>query len=56
MLRADTVLYASDDSPDAVAEARAYAKRHGLTGDDCKIIKRDKQCLVISKRDLKLQF
>jgi hypothetical protein len=55
MLPANTVLYASDDSAEAIAEAREYARRYGLTADDCKIVKKDGQCLVIAKRALKLQ-
>ena len=45
------VLFASDDSPEAVADAKAYIARFHLTRDDVSLIKREGQTLVIAKRD-----
>lgn len=53
MIPRDTVLFASDDSEDGLADARAYIARFGLTGDDVKMGRKDGQCLVVSKRDLR---
>lgn len=45
------VLFASDDSADAVDDARAYVARFGLTRDDVQIIRHNGQTLVIAKRN-----
>ena len=45
------VLYASDDSPEAVKDAKEYIKRFSLTRDDVSIIRKAGQTLVIAKRD-----
>jgi hypothetical protein len=45
------VLYASDDSPEAVDDAKEYIKRFSLTRDDVSIIRKEGQTLVIAKRD-----
>lgn len=45
------VLYASDDSADAVADAKAYVARFGLTRDDVQIIRHEGQTLIIAKRN-----
>lgn len=46
------ILYASDDSESSIAEAREYIARMGLTSDDVRLIRKDGQILVISKRSL----
>lgn len=48
-----TVMYASDDSPESVAEARDYIRSHGYTRADVRLVKRDGQVLVIAERELK---
>jgi hypothetical protein len=53
-LRAGTVLYASDASDDAAADARAYIRKHGLTRDDVKLVKREGQILVVAEREVRL--
>lgn len=45
------VIYASDDSAEALADARAYIKRFNLTPDDVALVRRNGQTLVIAKRD-----
>ena len=52
MIPAGTILFASDDSPEAVTDARAYISRQGYTRDDCKLVQRDGQTLIIAERDL----
>lgn len=47
------VLYASDTSNDAVAEAREYIARHNLTRDDVRLVRRDGQTLVIAEREVR---
>jgi len=47
-----TTLFASDDSDDALADARAWLALWGYTRDDCKLVKRDGQILVIAERDI----
>lgn len=44
------ILYASDDSPESITEAREYIKRMGLTADDVRLIKKDGQVLAVTKR------
>ena len=51
MIPARTVAFHSDDSPEAIADARDYIKRMGFTRDDCKLVQRDGQTLVILERD-----
>ena len=46
------VLYASDDSAEAVEDAKAYIRRFGLTQDDVKLIRQGGQTLVIAKRNI----
>lgn len=53
-IEAGTVLYASDDSDEALADARAYIKRFGLTREDVRLVKRLGQTLVIAKREVTL--
>lgn len=53
-IEAGTVLYASDDIDEGVAEARAYIKRFGLTREDVRLVKRLGQTLVIAKREVTL--
>jgi len=45
------VIYASDVSPEALADAKAYIARFGLTRDDVTLAQRRGQTLVIAKRD-----
>ena len=49
-LEPGTVMYASDDSPESIAEAREYIKRMGLTADDVRLIRKNEQVLVVTKR------
>ena len=46
------VLYASDDSQDALDDAKAYIARFGLTKDDVRLVRQDGQTLVIAKRNV----
>ena len=55
MTPADTVIFATQDSPNGQADARAWCKAHGLTADDARLVKRDDQCLVIAKRPVNLR-
>ena len=48
MIRRLTVIFASDDSEEALTDARTYLARWEYTRDDCKLIKRDGQILVIA--------
>lgn len=52
MIPPDTVIFASDDSQDAVNDARAYIRRMGLTKDDVRLVQREEMTLVLSKREL----
>ena len=52
MVEPGTIIFASDDSDEAVKDARAYVRKMGYTSDDVKLVKRDKMTLVISKREL----
>lgn len=45
------ILYWSDDSPEAMADAKAYIARFGLTREDVALIVRDGQTMVVAKRD-----
>lgn len=45
------VIYASDDSAEALADAKAYITRFGLTRNDVSLVIRRGQTLVIAKRD-----
>jgi hypothetical protein len=46
------VLFASDDSQDALDDAKAYIGRFGLTKDDVRLVRSDGQTLVIAKRNV----
>lgn len=50
MITPGFILYASNDSPDSVQEARDYIKAQGLTADDVRLIKVDGQVRVVAKR------
>lgn len=39
------------DFPNAIEEAKAYIKKYGLTRDDVRILKSDKDVTVWTKRD-----
>lgn len=54
MIQAGTVLYASDDSSASITEAREYIKRHGLTQEDVRLIRKGESVMVIAKRDVVL--
>lgn len=43
-------LYASDDSPESLQEAREWIKEKHLTPDDARLIQHKGQTLVIAKR------
>jgi hypothetical protein len=45
------VLFASDDSPEAVADARAYIEKYRLTRDDVALRQVAGQTLIIANRD-----
>jgi len=45
-----TVLFSCPDDDQALVDARGYIKRHGLTAEDVKIIKRDGSVVVEAKR------
>lgn len=45
----DTVLYASDDSPESITEAREYITEKGLTKDTARLIRKDGQVMVLAK-------
>jgi ribosomal protein L36 len=46
------VLFASDDSEEAVEDAKTYISRFRLTHDDVQLVKRERQTLVIAKRNI----
>ena len=46
------VIYASDDSADALEDAKAYIRRFELTQDDVRLVRHGGQTLVIAKRNI----
>jgi hypothetical protein len=46
------VIFASDDSPEALADAKAYILRFNLTQDDVSLLRKDGQTLVVAKRNV----
>lgn len=50
MISPGFILYASNDSPESVQEAREYIKSHGMTADDVRLIKTEGQVRVVAKR------
>lgn len=50
MIEAGTVMFSADRSDEAVSEARDYIRRFDLTGDDVRLLQRDKSTIIISKR------
>lgn len=52
MIRTGTICYASDTSPEAVEEARAWITARKLTRADVRLVTREGQTLVIAERDL----
>ena len=46
MIPAGTIIYASDDCPEAVEEARAHAKAMALTTEDCRMVRRSGMILL----------
>lgn len=51
-MKAGTVLYASDGSDAALAEARAWIAERRLTREDVKLVKRDGMVLVVAEREV----
>ena len=45
----DTVIFATDISDAGIADARGWLKQQNYTGEQVKIVKREKQCLIIAK-------
>lgn len=54
MIRAGTVLFASDDSEAGQQDGREYIKRFGLTAADVKFVRREGMTIVEAKRNLEL--
>lgn len=54
-MRAGWVLFATDESDAGVSDARQWCRDCGLTGDDVRLVKRDGQCLVIAKREVRVK-
>ena len=52
MVKSGMQLFASDTSDAALADAKAYIKRQGLTKDDVKLIKKNGQILVVAIREV----
>ncbi len=52
MVSKDTIMFWSNDSPESIQDAKKYIHRHELTRDDVRMIKKDEQVMVISKRGL----
>ena len=50
MINSGHILYASDDSPESITEAREYIKENRLTQDDVRLIRKSGSVLVIAKR------
>lgn len=49
LLEPGHILYASDDSPESITEARAYIAEQGLTQDDVRLIRIEGQIRVVAK-------
>lgn len=45
------VIFWSDDSPDGLADAKAYIARFGLTREDVALVIKDRQTMVIARRN-----
>lgn len=50
MVNKDTILFWSNDSPEGIQDAKEYIRHYKLTRDDVRLIKKDEQVMVISKR------
>lgn len=48
-------LFAGCNCPEHIEEAKKYVKKHGLTGDDVKIIANEEDVLVMTKRPIFLK-
>lgn len=46
----NTVLFWSDESPESIDDAKKYIHTHKLTRDDVRLIKKEGEVMVISKR------
>ena len=52
MIPAGTIILATDDSPEGIADARLWIRAQAFTPADVQLVKRDGQCLVIAKREV----
>lgn len=52
MVSKNTVLFWSNDSQESIEDAKQYIHAHKLTRDDVRLIKKDEQVMVISKRSV----
>lgn len=52
MIQPGAVLFAGDTGHEQ--QARGYIKRHGLTADDVRMVKRGEELLIIAKREFNL--
>lgn len=55
MISDGVVLFASDTTPEAIQEARAYIAKFHLTADDVRLIKVEDQVRVVTKRPVTLE-
>ena len=46
------ILFASDNSDEAVTDAKAYIARFGLTHDDVSLLRKDGMTFIVAKRDV----
>ena len=53
MPSSEHILFASDNSNEAVTDAKAYIARFGLTHDDVSLLRRDGMTLVVAKRNVR---
>jgi len=55
-IRAGTVIFATTDCPEAIEEARAYARASGFSQDDIRICKNEDMVIIRAKRRLTLDI
>jgi|OM-RGC.v1.037260008 hypothetical protein len=53
-IKAGTIVFATDDSPKGVADARAWLKEKNLTPDDVHFYQAEGMTLIAAKHPLKL--
>ncbi len=46
------VIFASDDSPEALRDAKDYLRRFNLTQDDVLMLRRNGQTLIVARRNV----